>query len=140
MTGADTVRAFGANLRVTILNAYSNFGHATGKRVLRRLAWEIGQNGAEVHGKEAMAELLYQTADDLVAGRDWSDPEPAPTVIDLCEPEPEPEPSPDDEQKVSEGTETPLTDSRAAAKPWSWAAFWCGLGVGVFIIAANGGA
>lgn len=114
MTGPETVRAHGCNLRATILNAHTNFGDRVGLQVLSRMAYEIAANGSEIHGKERMAELLYKAADRLVEGA--GPPvviEPEPHVIDLVTVE-----DALGEQNVSAEPDQALTSSRAPAK-WS---------------------
>jgi hypothetical protein len=57
----------GADMRNTMLTAYTNFGNEDAARMGRRYVFEIGQVMAEVHGDADAASLLYHAADALAA-------------------------------------------------------------------------
>lgn len=126
-TGADIVRAHGANMRVTLVNAFTNFGDKTGARIVRRMAYEVGAFAAETMGRAKAAEILYAAGDDLIHDRLPADAEPAPTVIDLTGPDPE-------EKPVTEPNKV-LTSSPAPATDRVWAAFGIGFLLGGLAVA-----
>lgn len=125
-TGADIVRAHGANMRVTLVNAFTNFGEKTGTRIVRRMAYEVGAFALETMGRAKAAEIMYAAGDDLIHDRMPVDVEPEATIIDLTEP--------DEEKPVTEPNKV-LTSSVAPATTWSWTCFGYGVLLGGFVVA-----
>lgn len=125
MTGPEVIRAHGCNLRATIINAHSNFGDTVGLQVLERMAFEVAENGAEIHGPSRMAEVLYKAADRMIANAGPPVfPAAEPYTIDLVSPD-----DVDGEEKVTTEPDPALTSSRGAAKwPNRIAMFAAGVG------------